>query len=71
MTADPIEVRDDPVAALDPDARAAFSAVAGHLIPAAHGMPSAADVGASVAGMPPSTSLGAPVGCPVTRAPAG
>jgi hypothetical protein len=44
MTADPITVRDDPLAALDTDARAAFSAVAGHLIPEAHGMPSAADV---------------------------
>ena len=44
MTADPITLDDDPLAALDPGARAAFSAVAGHLIPAAHGMPSAADV---------------------------
>ena len=35
---------EDPLAALDPAARAAFNAVAGHLIPAAHGMPSAADV---------------------------
>ena len=44
MTADPITLDDDPLATLDPDARAAFSTVAGHLIPAAHGMPSAADV---------------------------
>jgi hypothetical protein len=42
MTAE--SVRDDPLAALDPAARAAFSAVADHLVPAAHGMPSAADV---------------------------
>lgn len=34
----------DPVAAIDPAARAVFTAVADHLIPAAHGMPSAADV---------------------------
>ena len=44
MTADPIALGDDPLAALDPDARATFSALAGHLIPEAHGMPSAADV---------------------------
>ena len=44
MTADPIAVDEDPVATLDPEARAAFAAVAGQLIPAAHGMPSAADV---------------------------
>jgi hypothetical protein len=44
VTADPITLDDDPLAALDPGARAVFSAVAGHLIPAAHGMPSAADV---------------------------
>jgi len=44
VTADPITLDDDPLATLDPDARAAFSTVAGHLIPAAHGMPSAADV---------------------------
>ena len=44
MSADPITLDDDPLATLDPDARAAFAAVAGHLIPAAHGMPSAADV---------------------------
>ena len=35
---------DDPLEALDPAARAAFTAVAAHLIPAAHGMPSAGDV---------------------------
>jgi len=34
----------DVLAALDADARRAFADVAGHLIPAAHGMPSAADV---------------------------
>jgi len=34
----------DPLAALGPDERAALSAVAERLIPAAHGMPSAADV---------------------------
>jgi hypothetical protein len=34
----------DPVAGLDADRRALFDAVAGHLIPAAHGMPSAGDV---------------------------
>ena len=44
MTADPIVLEQDPLATLDPGARTAFSAVAGHLIPAAHGMPSAADV---------------------------
>jgi hypothetical protein len=44
MTADPIALGDDPLAALDPRARAALSAVAGHLIPEAQGMPSAADV---------------------------
>jgi hypothetical protein len=44
VTADPITLDDDPLATLDPGGRAAFSAVAGHLIPAAHGMPSAADV---------------------------
>jgi len=44
VTADPVMLDDDPLATLDPGARAAFSAVAGHLIPAAHGMPSAADV---------------------------
>lgn len=34
----------DPLAALDAEQRAAFSAIAEHLIPAAHGMPSAAEV---------------------------
>jgi len=34
----------DPLAALDVGRRAVFTAVAGHLIPAAHGMPSAAEV---------------------------
>ena len=34
----------DPLAMLDPARRAAFTGVAGHLIPAAHGMPSAGDV---------------------------
>jgi hypothetical protein len=37
-------VSDDPLTAFDAPARQAFSAVAGTLIPAAHGMPSAADV---------------------------
>ena len=44
MTAEPTMLDQDPLASLDRDARAAFSAVAGHLIPAAHGMPSAAEV---------------------------
>ncbi|HET9415953.1 MAG TPA: hypothetical protein VFP30_00285 [Candidatus Limnocylindria bacterium] len=35
---------DDPLAAVDADARARFAAIADRLIPAAHGMPSAADV---------------------------
>jgi hypothetical protein len=43
MTADPT-LAGDPLAAFDPAARAAFTAVAGLLVPAAHGMPSAADV---------------------------
>jgi len=34
----------DPLADLDADARRRFAAIADHLIPAAHGMPSAADV---------------------------
>jgi hypothetical protein len=34
----------DPLGVLDPGRRATFTAVAGHLIPAAHGMPSAAEV---------------------------
>jgi len=37
-------VAPDPLDTLDAARRAAFTAVAGHLIPAAHGMPSAADV---------------------------
>jgi len=44
VSREPITLDEDPVATLDPEARAAFTAVAGHLIPAAHGMPSAADV---------------------------
>lgn len=36
--------RSDPLAALDGDARAVLAAVADHLIPAAHGMPSAAEI---------------------------
>lgn len=46
MTAEPRhpEMLRDPSPALDAGRRAAFAAVAGHLIPAAHGMPSAADV---------------------------
>lgn len=43
MTADPTIAR-DPLTALDSAARAAFTVVAGHLVPAAHGMPSAANV---------------------------
>jgi hypothetical protein len=35
---------DDPLAALDDRARATFTSIAGILIPAAHGMPSAAEV---------------------------
>lgn len=35
---------DDPLAAVDAGARARFAAIADRLIPAAHGMPSAADV---------------------------
>jgi hypothetical protein len=34
----------DPLAAFGPDERATFAAIAEHLIPAAHGMPSAADI---------------------------
>lgn len=34
----------DPLDTLDPGRRAVFTAVAGHLIPEAHGMPSAGDV---------------------------
>lgn len=43
MTADPA-LGGDPLLAFDPAARAAFTAVADHLVPAAHGMPSAGDV---------------------------
>lgn len=43
MTAQPDAGR-DPLDGLDAAARATFAAVAGHLIPAAHGMPSAGDV---------------------------
>jgi hypothetical protein len=46
MTAQPLPsaTPTDPVLALDPDRRTAFTAIAAHLIPAAHGMPSAGDV---------------------------
>ncbi len=44
MSATPTMPDEDPIAALDAAARATFAAVAGHLIPAAHGMPSAGDV---------------------------
>ncbi|HEX5829203.1 MAG TPA: hypothetical protein VFY23_16875 [Candidatus Limnocylindrales bacterium] len=44
MTADATLPGAELVARLDPAARAAFAAVADTLIPAAHGMPSAADV---------------------------
>jgi hypothetical protein len=37
-------ISDDPLARLDPGARGVLSAIADHLIPAAHGMPSAGDV---------------------------
>lgn len=40
----PIELSPDPLEGLGPDRRATFAAVAGHLIPAAHGMPSAGEV---------------------------
>jgi len=43
MSAEPLQLG-DPVPALDAGRRARFGAVAGHLIPAAHGMPSAGDV---------------------------
>ena len=43
MTADPARAA-DLLEALEPAERAALAAVAGHLIPAAHGMPSAAEV---------------------------
>ena len=46
MTAgsDASTARTDPLASLDAAERATLSAIADHLIPAAHGMPSAADV---------------------------
>jgi hypothetical protein len=40
----PAATSPDPLAAFGADRRAAFTAVAGHLIPEAHGMPSAGDV---------------------------
>jgi hypothetical protein len=40
----PIPLSPDPLAGLDAGRRATFAAVAGHLIPAAHGMPSAGTV---------------------------
>lgn len=40
----PAAMSPDPLAALDASRRAVFSAVAGYLIPEAHGMPSAGDV---------------------------
>ncbi|MEO5964984.1 MAG: hypothetical protein ABIR11_05920 [Candidatus Limnocylindrales bacterium] len=43
MSGQPV-IPDDPLAGIDADARATFTAVAGHLIPAAYGMPSAGDV---------------------------
>lgn len=42
MTA--VEPTTDPLAAIDADSRAILASVADHLIPAAHGMPSAGDV---------------------------
>ncbi len=44
MTGNDAGVMPDPVAGLDDRARATFAAIADRLIPAAHGMPSAADV---------------------------
>ena len=44
MSQPPITPGLDPLAAFDPPARVTLAAVADHLIPAAHGMPSAADV---------------------------
>ena len=41
---DPSAMPTDPLLSLDHDRRAAFTAVAAHLIPEAHGMPSAGDV---------------------------
>lgn len=40
----PVALSPDPLEGIDPGRRAVLAAVAGHLIPAAHGMPSAADV---------------------------
>jgi hypothetical protein len=40
----PTATAPDPLRALDRASRATFAAIAGHLIPAAHGMPSAGDV---------------------------
>ncbi len=40
----PISLSPDPLDGLDPGRRASFAAIAEHLIPAAHGMPSAGDV---------------------------
>ena len=40
----PTELSRDPLAGLDPARRSTLAAVADHLIPAAHGMPSAGDV---------------------------
>ncbi len=45
MSAEPAPaMADDPLRGFDPDRRAVLGAVADHLIPAAHGMPSAAGV---------------------------
>jgi hypothetical protein len=44
VSADPIMPGENPLAGFDTTALAVFSAIAGHLIPAAHGMPSAGDV---------------------------
>jgi hypothetical protein len=44
MSGHPASTPGDPLDRFDPDRRHAFTAVAGHLIPEAHGMPSAGDV---------------------------
>lgn len=44
MTGREVSVSADPLAALDVGARSTFAAIADRLIPAAHGMPSAADI---------------------------
>lgn len=44
MSAEPLMPATNPLAGFDTAARAVFSAVAGQLIPAAHGMPSAGEV---------------------------